>query len=362
MLAVFGAAALALILAHPVAAPSEPEVTLPRPSDSGPTCDGRFRLTRDGTTLSVPYCANKRIDDRDPSVTRLIIVVHGDSRNASDYFDYVSSAATAGEIDDTLIVAPQFLTVEDLRREDLTSEVLYWSSDAWKEGGNSRTSPEERPWAASSFEVVDELIAAISNGGHFPNLGHVVVIGHSAGAQFVSRYAAGSDVERGLTNLATNVQYIVANPSSYMYLDDRRYDEDSREFVQPDKRARGACASYDRYKYGLNRLNDYMSRSSNSQIVDRFRSRQVLYVLGQLDTDEHDSSMDRSCAGRLQGPNRLERGINYFAYLGEFYGSTGYETHRLLLLPDIGHDGQAVLNAVELRPYLFGDPLARADP
>ena len=53
--------------------------------------------------------------------------------------------------------------------------------------------------------------------GIFPNLKTVVVVGHSAGGQFVNRYAAGG---AGCPNPLVEVRYVIMNPSSYLYVDD----------------------------------------------------------------------------------------------------------------------------------------------
>ncbi|MDH5254632.1 MAG: hypothetical protein OEW72_01840 [Gammaproteobacteria bacterium] len=62
----------------------------------------------------------------------------------------------------------------------------------------------------------------------------VAIVGHSAGGQFVSRYAAGTRL-KGLT-------FIAANPGSYMYLDRNRP-------------VSGVCAGFNDYRYGLDDLN-----------------------------------------------------------------------------------------------------------
>jgi hypothetical protein len=49
----------------------------------------------------------------------------------------------------------------------------------------------------------------------FPNLASVTLVGHSAGAQSLQRYA-------GANKLSMPVKYILANAGTYMYLTDER--------------------------------------------------------------------------------------------------------------------------------------------
>src|SRR5262249_51528255 len=53
----------------------------------------------------------------------------------------------------------------------------------------------------------------------FPNLKLIVVTGHSAGGQFTHRYAAATHVEK---QIRIPMRYVVANPSTYLYLDETR--------------------------------------------------------------------------------------------------------------------------------------------
>ena len=82
------------------------------------------------------------------------------------------------------------------------------ASEGWKQGDGSKTSPP-----VSSFAALDRLIAGIVRSHRFPGLRHIVVAGHSAGGQFVERYAASTRL-----SVRVPVRYVVANPSSYLYL------------------------------------------------------------------------------------------------------------------------------------------------
>lgn len=301
----------------------------------------RFPVTRGDATLHAEYCGNGAIGS-DTAVRRLVMVVHGSNRNACDYAGWALEAATeAGELHGTLVVAPRFTTGDDLTTG--LEDTLYWSKGGWKSGSNSLASPHPRPFRVPSFTVVDEMIAQAK--ATLPNLEHVVVAGHSAGGQFTNRYAAGASVTSG-------TRFVVANPSSYLYLDSRRWDGTSFHLL--DESALAACPGVDNYKYGLQNLYAYMRAVGVDGLRAQYGARTVHYLLGERDTSTTSSSLDTTCSARWQGPNRLERGLRYHEYLGTFYGGDVHERHRLAVVPGVAHDARAMLTSDAGREALFG--------
>src|SRR5690606_19937597 len=116
----------------------------------------------------------------------------------------------------------------------------YWSDSGWKYGGDSTSSKK-----LSSFAVVDEMVRKLGDKKLFPNLTKITVVGHSAGGQFVQRYAAGGSAEGAVS---VPLRYVVANPSSYMYLNGYRINA-SGQWATPS-----GCSNYDEYRYGLQDL------------------------------------------------------------------------------------------------------------
>lgn len=53
----------------------------------------------------------------------------------------------------------------------------------------------------------------------FPHLKAIVVSGHSAGGQYVTRYEMANQIH---DTLGVPITYVVSNPSSYAYLDPER--------------------------------------------------------------------------------------------------------------------------------------------
>jgi hypothetical protein len=135
------------------------------------------------------------------------------------------------------------------------------------------------------------------------------------------------------------VRYIVANPSSYLYFDPQRPVAGSDDFAMP---ADAADCSYDRYKFGLQRRNAYMNATSGAGLAERYRKRDVVYLLGDMDTNPNHRSLDKSCAAAAQGPTRFARGNAYKAYLDRFQEPHG---HRLFVVPSVAHNGRKMLTS-----------------
>jgi hypothetical protein len=71
----------------------------------------------------------------------------------------------------------------------------------------------------TSFDFADEILRKLARKDVFPNLKALVVAGHSAGGQFVTRYEMANQVHEGL---GIRITYVVANPSAYAFLDNTR--------------------------------------------------------------------------------------------------------------------------------------------
>ena len=66
---------------------------------------------------------------------------------------------------------------------------------------------------------MDQILRRLADRKIFPNMAVIVIAGHSAGGQFVSRYEMANRVEN---ELGVPVRYVVANPSSYAWPDATR--------------------------------------------------------------------------------------------------------------------------------------------
>ncbi len=310
---------------------SEPAVSTP--CTDAKSCRGTLALSRGG---SIPVYRSLPLE-RNGEVRRAVVVVHGQLRDADRYFERLVSAARAeGRLADTALFAPHFRALED----GPAPGELYWSARGWKKGHRSRGAEP-----VSAFAVMDELLERICPRfrGVFPSLETVVLIGHSAGGQFVNRYTAGG---RGCPDAAVEVRYVVMNPSSYIYVDERRRSAATGHFEVPRD---PPCGDYDHYMYGLRALNHYMRSVGPGRMRANLFERSAFYIAGERDTGTA-GSLDISCPGSLQGPNRLARHANYRAYRDLF---PDWKGSVFEVVPGVGHHGGEMLMSGPARRVAF---------
>lgn len=319
---------------------------------------GPYRLTleKSGKQLQMPYYSNFPIDILNPDIERAVIVHHGASRNAFDYFSYVvNSARTVGCEGSTIIIAPQILTESDLVDDELEDDpLLAYFSDGWREGDNSLdTDDHSRIMTASNFEFYDEILTRLANRDIFPNLQKIIFTGHSAGGQVANRYAAGTQIpDTVLRPAGIQIRFVVANPSSYLYFNpERRIDGTLNQFALPIPEELEVAPDYNHYKYGMEELNEYMAAVGLQQIRNQYKRREVFYLLG--DQDLLSNNLDTSNSALLQGRNRYERGQIYYNYIQHVFGPGTSYLHKKAVAMGIGHNSNAIYNSFQGRKLLF---------
>jgi pimeloyl-ACP methyl ester carboxylesterase len=274
--------------------------------------------------------------DGAPDAVRAIVIVHGLLRNAETYEATGEAAVQAGgaAAAHTLVVAPQFLTGEDVAAHGLSADTLRWNRGTWLDG-----SPAVAPAPLSAFDALDALVARLADRTRFPALREIVVAGHSAGGQLVQRYAV---VRHASPDDA--LRYVVANPSSYVYFSAERPNA-----------ATGACPHFDDWKYGLGDPPPYVRNPAGLESL--YVARRVTYLLGLLDTDPNHPVLDKSCAAEREGAYRLIRGRNYVDYLHARHpeGTNQDEVE----VPGVGHDGRGMFTSPCGLAVLFGTSLDR---
>jgi len=194
----------------------------------------------------------------------------------------------------------------------------------------------------SSYAALDEIIARIGDRKQFPDVKQIVIAGHSGGAQVVQRYALLGHDQPALKAADIQVRYVIANPSSYAYFDERR----------PVAFSHAGCPNFNRWKYGLTDLPAYAKGQNAKQLEENYVKRDVVYLLGQQDSDPKQPALDKSCEAQAQGANRLARGRNYFAYLKRLHPQG--LSQQLIEVPGVGHDGDGMFNSPQGQKALFG--------
>lgn len=263
-----------------------------------------------------------------PEVVRAFLMVHGVQRNGGTYFrTALNSTSLAGELENTLVIAPHFKGNDGAGCWDSVAEnELNFPCDGWTDGQAATNA------RMTSFGAVDLLLKMLANVEKFPKLKEIVVAGHSSGAQFAQRYAASNRIDPGLR---VPIRYVVANPSSYVYLDSWRPENER-------------CAGYDEYRYGLKKLTGYIAETGVDAVRRNYPPRNVTYLLGELDT-RNAAHMDTSCSAMAQGPHRFARGEAFFKRLNQTYPSR----HKLLVVPGCFHNADCMYRSETARKVVF---------
>jgi pimeloyl-ACP methyl ester carboxylesterase len=283
-----------------------------------------------GASGVLPVFTSRDLSIPSPGITRAVIIVHGLARNADGYFRGAEAGrAAAGQSGQSaIVVAPQFLNEADAEARFLPPEILRWSGASWESGR-----PAQGPSKASSFDVLDGLFQVFANPKLFPDLKLVVIAGHSGGGQIVQRYAIAGKAEADLQQRGIAVRYVVANPSSYAYFDTQR----------PEPAIAASCPGFNRWKYGMERRPPYFAAEDPVALEHRYVSREVIYLLGTLDTDPNHPELEKSCAAEAEGPTRYSRGHEYARLMAQ--RNNGTPMHKVWDVPGIGHHGEKMFNS-----------------
>ena len=293
-----------------------------------------------GSTQGFVY-STYSLDERNEPITRALVVVHGAGRNADSYFrSAVAAAQLVNALDDTIVIVPHFASNNGKSCKDrIAAGEVNWTcsgNHSWRAGGGAAANA-----ALTSYDFADEILRKLARKDIFPNLRLIVLAGHSAGGQFVSRYSMANRVHE---QLGVPVTYVIANPSSNAYLDGNR--PAAAGGVQPFNDA--GCPAYDHWPYGLQQRTGYAARLSQDQLKKQLRERPVTYMVGELDT-RPVSNFDSSCPAMAQGQNRFARGKAYTDYIRQDYGANPV----FMTIPRCGHSARCMFTADNALPVLF---------
>ena len=304
------------------------------------SCWDMFELSNG---LRMPHYRTHSLKHGNQYITRAVVVIHGNSRNADTYFNrMVEAAKLSNMFPNTLVVAPHFsIDIDSLTRSE--REVYWGGSNHWKRGNLSTSRYKDR---ISSFEVIDEMLENLSDAKRFPNLKKIIIAGHSAGGQFTQRFVAGYPEIK--MSKAISIRHVIANPGRYFYLNAMRPTPDfNDDFALP--RDIGDC-DYNRYEYGLVRRNKYMSRVSAKTLINRFRRRDIVLLLGNKDNDPNHRSLSTHCAAELQGRHRLERGLMFKSHVDRYFSP---HHSRVVQVPNAAHSSRRMFQSEQGRHVLF---------
>ncbi|NGM61230.1 hypothetical protein G5B30_04770 [Sphingobacterium sp. SGG-5] len=187
-------------------------------------------------------------------------------RNAWKYF---------AEANEFIVIAPEYTHTNGYLENDYQFGGIF-TSNAFAE-----LNPKEK-WTYQTIEALfDYFLKETDSKATTYN-----IFGHSAGGQFVHRFLLSMPTAR--VNKA-----VAANPGSWTF----PYIEG---IVGTDDKVYG-------WPYAVKN-----SPFNTENIITQFFSKKVWIQLGQLDTDENDSSLPKDAPSNAQGPHRLARGRFFY--------------------------------------------------
>ncbi len=231
----------------------------------------------------------------------ILLVLHGLGANASGYRN---SAVPLADAHGFLVVAPLFDRMRfptwryqtgGLVRDQRTTEDFH-------------VEPETR-WTGHLFL---DIIDAVRTAEGRPNLGYSL-IGHSAGGQTLTRFAA------FVPNTARHI--VIANPSTYLW--------PSRD---------------ERFPYGFGGL---PAPLTDDTVLRRYLAQPLTILLGTADV-QRDRSLNVSLGAERQGEHRYARGHNVFRAAQKLAHDRGWTFRwRLLDVPEIAHTARGMFGSAE---------------
>ena len=351
---------LVLALTGLLASSARPRVTptaAASPCTTATTACERWITFGGGPARSMVY-ASYPLDVPNASITRALVMVHGAGRNADHYFETSLAAGfLAGALDNTIIIAPRFIASTD---KPSANEVMWPErGENWRSGGMSPTNP-----TLSSFGFMDDIVRKLADKKTFPNLTKIVIAGHSAGGQFVTRYEMVNKVH---DTPGVSLSYVVANPSSYAWpVALRPLPTGDADPANADKEALGPngekvhtqfsygafdttrAPSYNRWPAGLENLTGYAAGMSVDQLTRQLVARPTTYLLGQVDVLPL-GGFDSSPNAMAQGPTRRARGEAFFNYVTQTLGAK----HNAIIVSECGHNDRCVFTTNAVLPVIF---------
>ena len=232
----------------------------------------------------------------------IFFVFHGAKRNAEDYRDWTIALA---EKHHAMVAAPFF------DQERFLGHLYSWGGILTKDG-NVR---DRSKW---SFSMATEVIQTILKREGNPKRDHYL-IGHSGGAQFLTRYVALEPV--------TAKRVVAANAGTYAF---PRLDWD--------------------WGYGFGKLPKELQ--NEGQFKKMLETPMTVY-LGMADTLAEGENFDASAEANREGKVRLERGRVFFEYGQKMAKQKGWKFNWTKVeVPNVGHDANLMINDLRMEKAL----------
>ena len=228
---------------------------------------------------------------------RMIFVFHGTLRNADEYRNDSEKMA---ERFGALIVAPKF-------------DEARFPNRKYHRGGILNEDGTAAPQSEWTYPLIPLIAQDIRRREGKPKLPYVL-LGHSAGGQFLVRLA-GFYFDHGATRI------VAANPGSDL-------------FPTRDQE----------FGYGYGKLPGSLS---GDDTIRRYLAQPLVLDLGTADKG-HDEDLDESPEAMAQGPGRYQRGKAAFAAAQKLARERHWKFNwKLVETPGVGHDHGKMFDAAE---------------
>lgn len=222
----------------------------------------------------------------------------------------------------------------------------------WSGGANNQYPPRLK--TVSSYDVLDQIVQYYGNKTTFPNINHIVVAGHSMGAQMLHRYAVVGKT-RDQLGVEVPISYYLGNPSSETWFTDER------------PLSTGKCAgTYNYWREGLDNFETYGSGHSgnitynlellaggNESVLANYLGKTVAHGRGFRDRGDYSEG---SCAPYTTGKDRHERFFSFVQRYPPTCADPAAEggCHTVDLV-NTTHDNQAMFDSAAGRARIFRD-------
>lgn len=242
----------------------------------------------------------------------LLLTLHGVARNAPGYRDYSKPLADRHGL---LVAAPLFDRKRFPRWRYQTGGLVHRSNQ--DTDAQMQVEPEPQ-WTG---RLLLGIIEAIRTEERSPALPYYM-LGHSGGAQALSRFAA------FVPNEALRI--VIANPGTHLW--------PGREL---------------RFPYGYGGLPTALSRDES---IRRYLAQPITLLLGTADVQQ-DGDLDMEDGAIAQGAHRFERGVNTYRAAEAEARARGWAFNwKLVEVPGVGHSASRMLRSPQAAAALAPAP------
>ncbi len=155
-----------------------------------------FCIEKNQQCYYIPYTGKADLNQGNLAAKNAIIFVHGILKDSTSICRNLQEVMPSVLAKSTLVICPQFLTPGDVSKSHyIQKNILAWPFESWDQGSNSINTSNTR-FRISSFKVLDSLVENFSDRSKYPNMKNIIILGFSAGAQLIQRYAALSTVDQ----------------------------------------------------------------------------------------------------------------------------------------------------------------------